>query len=255
MPSDLSLPVPTSATYQYLLLRIVATNVFLQGKFLVYVIRLPLTNSGSYNLYHVLPFSIRVKGTDSKFIFIQPEHDYLLMDTAKRFFTRLGVYEINECKTLSKGQMVCKQTQPVQLTHLDEECEALLVQTLNSIPSSCSQRIVELNQTLWTQLDNSERLYVAPKPDVLTVLCSKHEPKDVKLLGTGKLLLGAMCEAYGCRILIQSHRTLISIRTSKDVILPVSLEYGCCDSVNHNFKLNELHLHIPLRSVSRSLDD
>ena len=118
--------------------------MFLQGKFLVYVIRLPLTNSVSYNLYNVLPFPIRVKGTDSKFIFIQPEHDYLLMDTAKRFFTRLGVDEVNECKTLRKVQMVCKQTQPVQLTHLDEECEAQLVQTLNSIPSSCSQRFVEL---------------------------------------------------------------------------------------------------------------
>ena len=32
MPSDLSLPVPTSATYQYLLLRIVAIDVFLKGK-------------------------------------------------------------------------------------------------------------------------------------------------------------------------------------------------------------------------------
>jgi hypothetical protein len=69
MPSDLSLPVPTSATYQILLLRIVSIDVYLNGKFLVYVVRLPLTNSVSYNLYHVLPFPIRVKGTGSKFIF------------------------------------------------------------------------------------------------------------------------------------------------------------------------------------------
>jgi len=107
MPSDLSLPVPTSATCQYLLLRIVSIDVFLQGTFLVYVIRQPLTNV-SYNLHHVLPFPIRVKGTDSTFICIQPEHSYLLMDTAKRFFTRLGVNEVNERKTLSKGNMICK---------------------------------------------------------------------------------------------------------------------------------------------------
>ena len=255
MPSDLSLPVPTSATYQYLLLRIVSIDVFLQGAFLVYVIRLPLTNNVSYNLYHVLPFPIRVKGTDSKFIFIQPEHSHLLMDTAKRFFTRLGVDEVNECKTLSKGNMICKQTQPVQLTHLDEECEAQMIQTLSSIPSSCSQRIVELNQTLWTQLDNNEWLYVAPKSDVLTVLCNKHEPTDVRLLGTGKLKLNGMCKAYGSRILIQSHSTLSTNRINKDFIPSVSLEYDCCDNVNQNFKLNELHLHVPLRSVTRSLDD
>jgi len=70
-------------------------------------------------------------------------------------------------------------------------------------------------------------VYVAPKPTVLTVLCSKHEPTDVKLLGTGKLLLSAMCKAYGSRILIQSHSTLTSNRTSTDVIPPVSLEYDC----------------------------
>jgi len=73
MPSDLSLPIPTSATYQHLLLRIVSIDVFLTGHFLVYVIRLPLTNNVIYNLYHVLPLPIKIRGTDSKFIFIQPD--------------------------------------------------------------------------------------------------------------------------------------------------------------------------------------
>jgi hypothetical protein len=90
MPSDLSLPVATSASYQYLLLRIVSIDVYLQGKFLVYVVHLPLTNNVSYNLYHILPFPNKVKGTDSKLVFIQPEHEFLIMDTAKRFFSRLG---------------------------------------------------------------------------------------------------------------------------------------------------------------------
>ena len=45
MPGDLSLPIQMSAPYQYLLLRIVNFDVFLKGKFLVYVIRLPLTSN------------------------------------------------------------------------------------------------------------------------------------------------------------------------------------------------------------------
>jgi len=123
MPSDLSLPIPTTAAYQHLL-RIVNFDVFLKGKFLVYVIRLPLTSNVIFNLYHVLPLPIKVRGTNSKFIFIQPENEYLLIDTAKRYFTGLKVDEINECKTINKVLNVCKQTQPVQLTHLDEVCEA-----------------------------------------------------------------------------------------------------------------------------------
>ena len=95
MPSDLSPPIPTSAAYQHLVLRIVSIDVFLKGNFLVYVIRLSLTNNVLYNLYHVFPLPIKIKGTDSKFIFIQPKHEYLLMDTVKRYFTMLGVARIN----------------------------------------------------------------------------------------------------------------------------------------------------------------
>jgi len=108
MPSDLSLLIPTSATYQHLLLRIIFIYVFLKGYFLVYVIHLPLTNNVFYNLYHILPLPIKIKGTDSKFIFIQPEHDYLLMDTAKRYFTRLVVEGINECKIVNNAHKLCK---------------------------------------------------------------------------------------------------------------------------------------------------
>jgi len=64
-----------------------------------------------------------------------------------------------------------------------------------------------------------------------------------------------MCKAYGSRIFIQSHSTLVSNRTSKDVIPPLSLEYDCCGGIDNTFKLNELHLHIPLRSVTSSLND
>jgi hypothetical protein len=148
MPSNLSLLIPTSATYQHLLLRIISFDVFLKGYFLVYVICLPLTNIVLYNLYHVLSLPIKIKGTDSKFIFIQPEHDYLLMDTVKRYFTKLGVDEINGCKTASNVHNICKQSQPVKLIHLDEECEAHMLEHIRSIPAFCSQRIIELNHTL-----------------------------------------------------------------------------------------------------------
>jgi hypothetical protein len=54
---------------------------------------------------------------------------------------------------------------------------------------------------------------------------------------------------------IQSRSTLVSNRTRNDVIPSVSLEYDCRGSEDQNFKLNELHLHIPLRSVANSLAD
>ena len=102
--------------------------------------------------------------------------------------------------------------------------------------------------------DGNEWLFVTRTSGVLTVLCSKHEPMDVKLLGTGKLQLNPMCNAYGNRILIQSHATIVSNCRNNVIIPPMSLEYDCCGGIDKNFKLNELRLHIPLRSVASSLD-
>ena len=64
MPKDVSLPFPRSATYLSLLLRIVNIDVFLEGKFIVYIIRVPLTINMDFELYHVLPLPIKIKGTD-----------------------------------------------------------------------------------------------------------------------------------------------------------------------------------------------
>jgi hypothetical protein len=123
IPSELSLPIPLSATYQNLIVNIIDLDVFIKNNFLVYVIHLPLTNHVNYNLYHVLPLPIKVKDTDTRFTFILPEREYLLMDVAKWYYARLKANEIKECKLLNSHYRVCKQNNPVQITHLHEECE------------------------------------------------------------------------------------------------------------------------------------
>jgi hypothetical protein len=92
----------------------------------------------------------------------------------------------------------------MQVTHLDEEYEAEMLQSIRTIPASCSHRLIELNQTLWTQLDDNEWLYVASLPYTLTVLCSKLEPTDIEITDTGKLKLNSMCKGYGAKVLIQT---------------------------------------------------
>jgi hypothetical protein len=62
---------------------------------------------------------------------------------------------------------------------LDKEREAYLLQSIGSIPSSCTQNIKELNQTLRTQLGNVEWLCVAPVVHTLKVLWSGQEPIDI----------------------------------------------------------------------------
>jgi hypothetical protein len=89
MPPQLPLPLPLSAAYHHLVVRIIDFDVFFKGNFLVYIICLPLTNSIILNLYSVLPLPIQLKTTESKFIFLLPEHEYLVMHIAKQYFARL----------------------------------------------------------------------------------------------------------------------------------------------------------------------
>jgi hypothetical protein len=230
-------------------------DVFIKDSFLVYVIRLPLTNHVNCNLYHVLLLPVKIKNTDNKFTFIVPEREYLLMDVAKRYYTKLKVSELKDCKLISYHHRICKQTGPVQIIHLHEQCEVEILQSARTIPPSCSQRVAEINITIWTQLEDNKWLYVAPQPDVLTVLCSKQEPSDIEIAGTGKLKLHSACKAYGSRILIQAQTIKTSNNTEKDIIPKLFLEYDCCVSKGRTDKLNKIQLELPLKSIVNHLED
>jgi len=82
--------------------------------------------------------------------------------------------------------------------------------------------------------DNNEWLYVAPRPDVLAVLCSKQEPSDIEIVGTEKLILHNACKADGAGVLILAQTIMTFNNTEKDVISPLSLEYDCCTSEKKN---------------------
>lgn len=158
-----------SATYQNVIVNIIDFDVFIRDNFLVYVIRLPLMDHVNYNMYHVLSLSIKIKNTSTRFTFILPDHEYLLMDVAKQYYARLKVDEIKECKLINSYHRVCKQNNPVQVKHLCEECEVEMHQSIRTILYSFSQRIAEINQTIWTQLEDNEWSYVAP-----TTRCTHH---------------------------------------------------------------------------------
>jgi hypothetical protein len=124
-----------------------------------------------------------------------------------------------------------------------------MLQSIRTIPSRCSQRIAEINQTIWTQLDDNEWLYIAPRPDILTVLCPKQELSDIEITGTGKLILHSACKAYGSRVLIQAQTIKTSNNTEKDIIPSLSLEYDCCMSEGKTAKLDNIQLDLPMKSI------
>jgi hypothetical protein len=90
------------------------------------------------------------------------------MDIAKQYYARLRVHEFKECKLMATNHRLCRQHYPVQVKHVNEECEAELLQLFS-----------EDSRTEPNAVDS-----VAPVVDTLTVLCSGHEPSDVQIQGT-----------------------------------------------------------------------
>jgi hypothetical protein len=107
--SDLSIPIPLSVAYHNSVLRIAEVDIFLRNNFLVYEKCLPLSNHVHYKVHHILPLPIKIRNSTNKFIFISPEREYLLMDTARQYFAKLRADEIKECKQIDSYHRVCKQ--------------------------------------------------------------------------------------------------------------------------------------------------
>jgi hypothetical protein len=78
------------------------------------------------------------------------------MDVAKRYYARLKASEIKKCKLLKSHYRVCKQNNPVHITHFYMKSEVEMLQSIRTIHPSCSHRIGGINQTIWTQLNYNE---------------------------------------------------------------------------------------------------
>lgn len=255
IPSDLSLPFPLSVTYSSVLLKLMEYDVFLHNNVLGYVIRLPLTDNVKFNVYNVHPLPIATKDSVSTFVFIQPEKEFLFIDMVKQYYVKINKVEFNNCKVLNNRWRVCKQEYPVLSSHLHEECEAKLLQHVKDIPSDCSQRVVKLSHTLWTQLESSEWLFVSPIAETLTVSCIGQQPSDVILNGTGKIKFLKSCKGYGSTTLIQSQGMIRSNVTNNDIIPQISLEYDCCLYNNQKVNLSEVLLELPMTHMVNHLAD
>jgi hypothetical protein len=78
----------------------------------------------------------------------------------------------------ARFEIVCKQNQPLLSSHLHDNCVVKLLQPRSNIPQSCDKRIVEIYNSVWTQLDNNEWIYFVPSSESMTLetLRTRFEP-------------------------------------------------------------------------------
>jgi hypothetical protein len=64
--------------------------------------------------------------------------------------------------------------------------------------------LVQVKNTIWTQLDNNEWLYFAPVAESMTILCNNRDTFDETLTRVGKLALNLGCKCYSSDALLQA---------------------------------------------------
>jgi hypothetical protein len=140
---------------------------------------------------------------------------------------------------------------------LHDNCMVKLLQPRGSVPPSCDKRIVEISNSVWTQLDNNEWIYFVPNSESITVLCVDKHPVDVIVSGIGNLAIGADCKGFGKSALFQPH-SITNMATEgfrSDFLSKVHLEYDCCEELNVKLNISTIHLNTSYKHTVSHLDD
>jgi hypothetical protein len=139
-----------------LILLILSVDVYIVRSNLVYIVRVPLATHYVYDVYRVLPVPIKVNDTKSKYTFIQPEKEYILIDSTKQYYVKFRQEDVRKCRKITNKQIICEQNFPLLISHSASDCKVLILQPIRTVPKTCAQRILELKETLWIPLkDNS----------------------------------------------------------------------------------------------------
>jgi hypothetical protein len=108
-PRNLEIPVVLSEAYAYVLFDIVSVDVALVEHNLVYTVQVSLVMHSVFDVFQIIPFAIQATGTDSRFILIQPEKEFILVDNTKGIYSKVERKDIQLCKKLHFNTLICKQ--------------------------------------------------------------------------------------------------------------------------------------------------
>ena len=254
-PKDTSPPFPLSKDSAHLVLRLCELQVYIKNGILGYVISLPLVNQGNFNIYRLIPIPVPLDR--SKFLYIDTGKSFLWVDQARQYYFLTDKEWMNSCKILTSMKYVCKQDQPLLSSHLHENCMVKLLQLGGSVPASCDKRIVELSNSVWTQLTNNEWIYFIPTSESITILCTDKPPVDVMVSGIGKLGINAECKGYGKSAVFQTHSILDVSGTGYEsgFMSSVRLEYDCCEEMSAKINISTIRLNNSFKHIVSHLDD
>jgi hypothetical protein len=237
-PKDTTLPFPLSKDSAHLLIRLCDLQVYIKHGILGYVILLPLVNRGNFNIYRLIP--IPVPWNRTKFLYICTGKSFLWIDQARQYCFLTDKEGMGVCKMMNTMLYVCKQNQPLLSSHLHENCLVKMLQPRGNVPTVCEKCVVELSNSVWTQLENNEWIYFVPTSESITILCTDQDPIDILVSGIGKLGISEHCKGFRRSADFQTHSilNLDNPGYESDFLYKENLNYDCCENLSTRTNLS-----------------
>lgn len=256
IPHGLSFPVPLDIEHTHQLLNCLTLEIFYENDKLVYVANLPLLEAHLFYLYKINHFP--VKSHDNVFIMIEPTQNFLAIDENKQQYLYLSEMEYQNCIKLDANKVICSQTRPILLAHLNDVCEVQLYLSSEKIPKSCDTRIIELTRTIFIQLISSNTwLFTSNYGESLSVACTHHEhPIDLILKGTGSITLDGRCRGYGRSAMLIPKSTITMITIPSEFVPALDIQEDCCEQLKQK-TINITHIpwNLNLKPMQHHIED
>jgi len=237
LPPGVTFPLPMDKDHVLNLIKILKVNIVFSQGFLIYAMNLPIPEAMEFETFHVNPFPTHL--SENKYVFIQPAFKYLAIDRNRIHYTTFDENQRSQCENLGEVSL-CKQTIPILMTHMHNNCEIKLFLKETSSIDLCDKRLITLHNGHFIQLTKSNSwLFAVPKTEMLTISCKdQNAPEDAYLAGTGSITISNNCKAYSPTAILMPTRTKSSNFTL-EFLPPLNLADLCCDNIKHQSSLNE----------------
>jgi hypothetical protein len=116
-----------------------------------YVISLPSIGRGTFKVFRLIPVTVGIE--KNKFVYMENDQNILYVDQIRQYYFSTGRDELRQCKSVEPDSCICKQNQPLLNCYMQESCAVKLLQSQINISKVCDTRIVQLEFTVWTQLE------------------------------------------------------------------------------------------------------
>lgn len=251
LPKDLDFPLSITMKNVAALLQLINLNAAYVKDTLMIIIEIPLVPIHNFNLYHMIPLPIRSADMN---LFILPVSEYIAINTNKQNY--LIFKDLKDCKNMN-DYYICKQSQPIYLTHKNEVCEVKLYLNPNiNLMEHCDVRITKIVTKVFHQLiKRNSWIFLLNSPETLTISCKQSaEPFDIVIKDSGIITLNENCKAYSFSINLSPSRSF-SNTIKLDYMPEMNLNISNLLPSNNKINITELKLDHIYRSHILHLED